>query len=158
MIYAENFKKAMVQKLLVPGGPGVVRLSRESGVSEQSLYNWRAKYHNRATGVHEWQRSPRQWTNEEKYEVLLEAARLTGEDLGNWLREKGLRSEHLEKWQQEMKKNLKQQEKNMELKEAKKRIKELERELRRKDKALAEMSALVVLKKKVESLWGDEEP
>jgi transposase len=43
------------------------------------------------------------------------------------------------------------------LKEAKNRIKELERELHRKDKALAEMSALVVLKKKVELLWGDEE-
>ena len=56
-----------------------------------------------------------------------------------------------------MKKNLNQQKKNTELKEAKKRIKELEQELRRKDKALAEMSALVVLKKKVAALWGDEE-
>jgi len=56
-----------------------------------------------------------------------------------------------------MKKNLTQQKKNTELKEAKKRIKELEREVRRKDKALAEMNALVVLKKKVGILWGDEE-
>ena len=68
--------------------------------------------------------------------------------MGKWLREKGLRSEHIEKWQHEMKKNLNPQKKNIELKEAKRRIKELERELNRKDKALAEMSALVVLKKK----------
>ena len=155
MLYAENFKKSMVQKLLLPGGPSVLSLSRETGVSEQSLYNWKVKYQNKGSG--ESQRSPRQWTNEDKYEALLEAARLTGEDLGKWLREKGLRSEHIEIWRHEMKKNLNQQKKNTELKEAKNRIKELERELHRKDKALAEMSALVVLKKKVRLLWGDED-
>ena len=37
-----------------------------------------------------------------------------------------------------------------------KRIRELERELRRKDKALAEVTALLALKKKLEMLWGDE--
>ena len=157
MLYAENFKKAMVKKLLLPGGPSVIELSQEIGVSEQSLYNWKAKYQNGGTGEPENHRSPRRWTDEDKYEALLEAAKLTGEDLGKWLREKGLRSEHIEIWRQEMKKNLNQQKKNVELKEAKKRIKELERELRRKDKALAEMSALVVLKKKVGTLWGDEE-
>jgi len=155
MLYAEEFKKAMVQKLLVPGGPSVLSLSRGTGVSEQSLYNWLARYQN--NGSVNSQRSPRQWTNDEKYDALLEAASLTGEDLGKWLREKGLRSEHIENWQQEMKKNLNQQKKNIELKEAKKRINALEREVRRKDKALAEMSALVVLKKKLETLWEDEE-
>jgi transposase len=158
MLYTESFKKAMVQKLLLPGGPSILELSREIGVSNQSLYNWKAKYQNRGSEYPDYARSPRQWTDTEKYEALLEAAKLTGEDLGKWLREKGLRSEHIESWQHEMKKNLNQQKKNTELKEAKKRIKELEREVRRKDKALAEMSALVVLKKKVEILWGDEEP
>jgi transposase len=155
MLYAENFKKSMVQKLLLPGGPSVLSLSRETGVSEQSLYNWKVKYQNRGSG--ESQRSPRQWTNEDKYEALLEAARLTGENLGKWLREKGLRSEHIEIWQQEMKKNLNQRKKDDEIRELKKKNKELERELYRKDKALAEMSALIVLKKKVALLWGDEE-
>ena len=157
MIYTENFKKAMVQKMLIPGGPGVTRLSREIGVNKQTLYNWKANYQNRGSEYPDSIRSPRQWTEVDKYEALLEAARLSGEDLGKWLREKGLRSEHIERWQHDMKKNLNQQKKNTELKEAKKRIKELERELRRKDKALAEMSALVVLKKKVAALWGDEE-
>jgi len=155
MEYRENFKKAMVQKLFMPGGPSVLTLSREIGVSEQSLYNWKAKYQN--TGSGQAQRSPRQWTHEDKYEALLEAARLTGEELGKWLREKGLRSEHIEIWRQEMKKNLNQQKKDEEIRELKKKNKDLERELRRKDKALAEMSALVVLKKKVDVLWGDEE-
>ena len=146
----------MVQKLLIPGGPTILELSREVGVSDQSLYNWKEKYQNKGSKYPDQIKSPRQWTETDKYEALLEAARLTGEDLGKWLREKGLRSEHIEKWRHEMKKNLNQQKKNTDLKEAKNRIKELERELHRKDKALAEMSALVVLKKKVELLWGDE--
>jgi transposase-like protein len=157
MIYTENFKKAMVQKMLIPGGPGVTRLSREIGVNKQTLYNWRDKYHHTCTESAYTHRSPRQWTEEDKYEALLEAARLTGEDLGKWLREKGLRSEHIEKWQHDMKKNLNQRKRNEEIRDLRKKNKELERELRRKDKALAEMSALVVLKKKVAALWGDEE-
>jgi transposase-like protein len=155
MLYAEEFKKAMVQKLLLPGGPSVLTLSRETGVSEQSLYNWLARYQNGDTVVSP--RSPRQWTCVEKYDALLEAAGLRGEDLGKWLREKGLRSEHIEIWREEMKKNLNQRKKDQEIRELKRKNKDLEREVRRKDKALAEMSALVVLKKKVEALWGDEE-
>jgi hypothetical protein len=38
-----------------------------------------------------------------------------------------------------------------------KRVKELERELRRKEKALAETAALLVLRKKAEALWGAED-
>jgi hypothetical protein len=38
-----------------------------------------------------------------------------------------------------------------------KRVRELEKELRRKDKALAETAALLVLKKKVQAIWGDED-
>ena len=157
MIYTENFKRAMVQKMLMPGGPGVTSLSREIGVNKQTLYNWRDKFHDMGIGRASTHRSPRQWTEEEKYDALLEAARLTGEELGKWLREKGLRSEHIEKWQYEMKKNLNQPKRTDEIRQLKKRNKELERELHRKDKALAEMSALVVLKKKLDALWEDEE-
>ena len=42
-------------------------------------------------------------------------------------------------------------------KAAQQRIKQLERELRRKEAALAETAALLVLRKKAEALWGKEE-
>ena len=52
-------------------------------------------------------------------------------------------------------------ESSRELKEAvdseRQRVKELERELRRKEKALAETAALLVLRKKMEAIWGDGE-
>ena len=42
-------------------------------------------------------------------------------------------------------------------KDDQKRIKHLERELKRKEKALAEVAALLVLQKKVQAIWGDPE-
>jgi hypothetical protein len=42
-------------------------------------------------------------------------------------------------------------------KEDKKRIRQLEKELQRKEKALAETAALLVLRKKVQAIWGDKE-
>jgi transposase len=38
-----------------------------------------------------------------------------------------------------------------------KRVRELEKQLRRKDKALAEIAALLVLPKKVQAICGDED-
>jgi hypothetical protein len=38
-----------------------------------------------------------------------------------------------------------------------KRIKQLEKELLRKEKALAEAAALIILRKKAQAIWGDPE-
>ncbi|GEM_PF-6324555 len=77
----KTLKKQWFRSYYYPArGPSVLTLSRETGVSEQSLYNWKAKYQNGESA--ETQRNPRQWTNDDKYEALLEAAKLTGEDLG----------------------------------------------------------------------------
>ena len=46
---------------------------------------------------------------------------------------------------------------NRELKESQKQRKKLERELQRKEKALAEAAALLVLRKKANAIWGDPE-
>ena len=41
--------------------------------------------------------------------------------------------------------------------EYKKKTRNLEKDLRRKEKALAETAALLVLKKKVQEIWGEPE-
>ena len=76
--------------------------------------------------------------------------------------EKGIYPEQLSRWRIACEKaNDWDRERNRKLsKEQKKdrnRIRDLERELRRKDKALAETAALIVLQKKVKAIWGDPE-
>jgi len=43
------------------------------------------------------------------------------------------------------------------LKEELKRSKQLEKDLQKKEKALAEAAALLLLRKKVQAIWGDDE-
>ena len=153
MNYSEGFREAAVKKMLEPGARGVAELSRELGVSEQTLYNWRNRF--RVAGIKD--RTPRQWTVQERYDATLHAASLTEDTYGEWLRTAGLRSDDIDTWKKEiraMTSSTKDKEENRELR---KKNKELERELYRKDKALAEVSALLVLKKKVDLLWGGSE-
>lgn len=102
------------------------------------------------------------WSNEEKFAVVLETAALPEADLNQYCREKGLYPEQVKQWKQACiagntvkdKRNTKI---TAEQQSDKKRIKELERELRRKEKALAESAALLVLGKKFDAYWEEKE-
>ncbi len=101
-------------------------------------------------------RRPQDWTAEEKLDAVLDYEKLEEEKRGGYLREKGLHSVHTERWKQQIIEGLtapKQSKRDP----RDKRIKELEKELRRKEKALAETAALLVLKKKAQAIWGDGE-
>ena len=168
MYYSETFKAQMVQKLTRPGGPSATRLSREVGVHQSTLSRWVREAH-----YVPWQgtysipdpprrtmtaRRPQDWTAEEKYAVMVEAASLPDEELGALLREKGLHQANLRQWRQEMLKGLEKPRGRSSKNSAEtRRIRELERELTRKEKALAEAAALLILKKKARALWGDED-
>jgi transposase-like protein len=103
---------------------------------------------------------PKDWTPEQKMQAVLEASQLSEEDLGAFLRKNGLHESNLKQWRLEMLGGLQHTVSNKKSKgksaEAK-RIRQLERELTRKDKALAEAAALLVLKKKAQAIWGDED-
>jgi transposase len=79
-------------------------------------------------------------------------------ELGEWLRRKGVHAAQLEEWRAQALGGLKgpTQQRKAAAAEAR-HIRQLERELVRKDKALAEAAALLVLKKKVQEIWGDED-
>lgn len=101
-------------------------------------------------------RRPDDWSAEEKLDAVLEAKRLSGSELGEFLRRRGLHEEQLRQWEAAAVDSLRGRKATGKSAESK-RVKELERELRRKEKALAEAAALLVLRKKAEALWGDED-
>jgi len=103
-------------------------------------------------------RRPQDWTAEEKLAVVIEAASLADEELGAFLREKGLHQANLKQWRQTILSGLGESKARSSKPSAEtRRIRELERELARKEKALAEAAALLILKKKAQALWGDED-
>ncbi len=158
MRYSEGFKKSTVRKLITPGGPSAYAVSQETGISVQTIYKW---LRDLKDSVHmaDYQKTPEEWTLPEKNEAIIEAAGLSPEEQGEWLRKKGLHTGHLTLWRKEIQEALTGISSGITVKEKqefKKQIKDLEKEIRRKDKALAEMSALIVLKKKLEDLLEDE--
>ena len=156
--YPEDFKKAMVIKMSAPEAQSATSLAEETGVSQSTLSRWLRSYATvRVEGESMKQRRPQDWSAEEKLEALLEYERISEQQRGEFLRGKGLHEATLEKWKKEMLEGLKIKPFVGGKKDPqRKRIAALERELRRKEAALAEAAALLVLKKKADAIWGDE--
>ncbi len=142
--------------MCIPGGKTVIELSKEIGVSDQTLYNWRKMIQNNVSRGYQ-ERSPRGWKLSDKYQAVLDTASQSGEELGQWLRKNGLQTTHIELWKQECKSVLSNNSYREENKGLKAKIIELEKEINRKDKTIAEVTSLLVLKKKLNKLFGKEE-
>ena len=102
------------------------------------------------------------YSSEEKFAVVLETSALSEVELSEYCRAKGLYPEQVKAWKQaciagNTVSSNKRAKQTSEQKADKKRIKALERELRRKDKALAESAALLVLGKKYDAYWKEKE-
>lgn len=170
-MYSKAFRTLMVQKMTSPDRPNVESLSAEVGVPQSTLYRWvsvAGKLIPRGDSVAPFvtdptqrplrMKRPQDWNAKEKLAAVLEAASLSDEELGAFLRSQGLHEAQLQQWRDQMLAGLEP----MTVPRGKKapegkRVRELEKELRRKDKALAETAALLVLKKKAQAIWGDED-
>lgn len=155
MIYGKKIKESILKKVLAPGGASVISISEETGVNKSTIYHWIKKTDN--FNMNGKNLTPRKWNFIDKFKNLLESKEKSASELGIFLREKGIHSEHLELWEEEIKKIiLSSSDKKKEIYLQKENIK-LSRELRRKEKALAELSALLVLKKNFQKLLEDED-
>jgi len=141
------YKQKMIERMTGSSAESARRVARETGISQETLSRWLREARNLPI-VPTKKRDPKDaWTVNEKIRVLAEASTLTGAELTALLVREGLLLAELEQWRLAL---------GEEPKSAiatTKRIRGLERELARKEKALAEVAALLVLKKKVEHLW-----
>lgn len=157
MGYSTEFKESVIQKVLTSDRPQH-EIASEFGIGRSTLQYWlRAYRKNGAKNMPQKEKRPRDWTAEERFAALMETARMPKEELGAWCRRHGLHSHHLEQWKQEALvgcKNIQKIPQNSEIKRLQQENKALRKELGRKEKALAETAALLVLKKKADSIWG----
>lgn len=158
MEYSRSIKIGVLKRVLPPENKSIRGTSRKFGISEQTIRNWIKQKKDGIFDTVQGDKSLRYLSSKEKYQLLMESARLPEEKLGEFLRERGLHSEHLKLWDQELREMVtkKEDKKDKKLRELIKRNKELEKELARKEKALAETAALLVLKKKLEILLGED--
>jgi transposase len=160
--YSAAFKANMVRKMMLPGGPTATGLSLKTGISQPTLSRWLRDA--REGGMSDSKapppraaRRPSDWKPTDKLRVLAETEGLEGEALGAVLRREGLHEADLAEWRQAALCALGGNSKGPAGSPEGRRVRQLEKQLRRKDKALAEAAALLVLQKKVQELWGDED-
>ena len=162
--YSAAFKAKVLQRMLSPNAPAMLTLSRELGVPEGTLYRWRnaatlgavpKRHDDRGSSPTPPPSSER--TAEQKLALVLEAAAIPDAELGEFLRRKGIHAAQLREWREQALAGLGGKPQRKAAADDARRLRELERELKRKDKALAETAALLVLKKKAQAIWGDED-
>ena len=153
--YSESFRSRMVARLVGPRAMSANALSQEVGVSQVALSRWLRETRSVGCMTQSSGKKKKSWTGAEKLRVLTEAAGLSESDLGALLRREGLHEAQLAEWRQVAEAALAEGQltrgrakPSAEAVRDALRIEELEREVRRKDKALAETAALLVLKKK----------
>lgn len=157
----KEFKQSIVQRMMPPNNESVSRIAKESGLSETTLYKWKkaAKAQGMRSTV---EVQPDRWSAREKFAVVVETASLSEIELAEYCRTKGLFVEQVEAWRDAcMQANggvaAQANKLQKELRAKEQENKALSRELKRKEAALAEAAALLVLRKKAQAIWGDQE-
>lgn len=157
-------KEAILGKMLSPHPLTIAALSKQEGIAEATLYNWRKQLRHEGRPVPEHDRTSENWSAPTKFAVVVETAAMTQAELAEYCRGKGLYPEQIKTWRDAA---IDSQDGSQQAAAAhqqqgrdyRKQIKRLEREIARKDKALAEAAALLILQKKMRALWegGEDE-
>ncbi len=153
-------KEAVIKKIILGNKPHH-EIVREFGVGRSTIGKWLREYkHNGNINLNSKEKRPKDWTAEERMSALIKTGSMSAEDRSAWCRKNGIFPHNLDQWKKDAlsamtpKATKKQTEKEKTLK---KEISALKKDLSRKDKALAETAALLVLKKKVQEIWGEPE-
>lgn len=160
--YSKEFKDSIIAKLLPPSNASVLDVAKETGIPKDTLYCWRVKYRNISTDESRQGQSSCNFSGEEKLTIVIETAALNETETSEYCRRKGLYPDQINGWTSVIRKSLSckpsvSKAERESLRQQDKTIKQLQSELNRKDKALAEAAALLILEKKIQSLWSKPE-
>ena len=152
--YGQAYKDRIVARLLPPESSAIDVVSREVGVSVVTLERWRATALTKGPAG-----GSQRWTATARLEAVVATAAMDETTRSAWCREQGLYAAELDAWKRDAIAGLGEPRaaSAVEARQDRRRVKELERELHRKDKALAETAALLVLTKKLSAVFRDGE-
>ena len=151
--YGQGFKDRAVARLLPPQSASVDEVAREVGVGAQTLQRWLGDALSRPA-------RERAWTAPARLEAVIATASMDEAARGAWCREHGVYPQQLAQWRDSATQALAQPEEAraspQQTRQDRRRIKELEHEVHRKDRALAETAALLVLSRKLEAVFNNK--
>ena len=162
MVYSPERKQAVLKKMLPPNNRSLADIAKAEDISEATLYNWRSQARKEGRLMPDSDNAPAGWSSQDKFAAVVETATMSQAEVAEYCRRRGLYCEPLAQWRQACQQaNDWDQASQRQLQETRradqKKIKGLEKELIRKEKALAEAAALLVLQKKYHAMFEDKE-
>lgn len=164
MAYSTDVKESIMKMLYSPNAPSLRTISRDFGVPKSTIQIWMKQagmMSSRQINSHD---KDKYWSPQIKLEAVMKSMSLNEEDYGEFLRRNGLYSSLVTQWKEKILESLvnvnarKNENENIKMDVSKSsEYRNLQKELQRKEKALAEITSLLVLKKKADLLWADEE-
>jgi len=161
--YPEERKNAIINKMLPPSNMSVPELVKLEKIPYGTLYTWKKTYIDKAVeGTVAKGSDAKTWTIKQKLAVIIEVSTLDEQARNEYCRSHGLYNTDIEAWKAHF---VKDTEHNVtdskndkaKLKQLRSENNSLKKELHRKEKALAETAALLVLRKKLDTLWDESE-
>ena len=159
--YPKEMKDAVVSRIL-SGEETLSDICRETGININTLYRWRDAAQKTGLSATTKYKNADKWSSQDKFTAVLETANLSEIEFSEYCRERGIYPEQVKEWREACIKandNIKviQENASKQLREERKAKEKLEKELARKEKALAETAALLVLRKKANAIWGTDD-
>ena len=160
--FSEAFKNQAVKKALsCSATTGTAEIAKDLGIGYSTLKKWMYQAERENIAKSSASQRPSNWSVKDRFKAVQATYNLTETELGGYCREHGIYPHHITEWQNEFENMTNPQEQlkaeREEKRQLKAEVKSLQKELRRKEKALAEASALLVLQKKAQAIWGDPE-
>ena len=158
--YPDSFREQALVKVYSRGTQTIESIANELNISFHTLKTWmKTKKSTPIIAPSQRSRRPNDWSGAERLQALLDTQGLDDTARHRWCRERGIYPHHLQSWRDhfEQAQSNASASTHQQLKKLKDQQHRLERELKRKDKALAEAAALLVLQKKYQALWEDKD-
>lgn len=166
--YTDAIKASVLSKALAPNAPSVIELAKEFNIPSPTVYSWMHNMKKKSNNKARIQQRPKDQSAASKLQAVMDTAGKTEQEQSAYCRTQGIYYNQIEAWKQQMLESLgatmRSTDKAPNTKENKAvsqqiqdEMRQLKSDLNRKDKALAELTALLVLKKKADLLWGDNE-
>lgn len=161
--YTKEYIEDILKQISPPINKKVSEISKETGVSTNTIYGWKRKA--RKEGKLIPNSNPnrlKKWRKEDKLKIVMDTFTMNEEELSRYCREYGLYTQDIKAWRRLLEGAFDNGCKSAdileeELKIEKEKVKQLEYDLDKKNKALAETAALLVLRKKAAAIWGEPE-
>lgn len=155
--YSQDFKEQALRKVYQRDGRTIEMVADELNMATTTLKGWmQAAKREQKKMADNTARRPEDWPMEARLQALQESHTLSEVELSAWCRERGIFAHHLKQWRNDFCSPAASRTNTTETRDLKATIQRLERDLLRKDKALAEAAALLILQKKFQALLEGE--